>query len=86
MAQAVEVGGNFRVVATLLDAVNGLSPDFAAQVVPQVMQWLQVPMLTLVDDKATLLVERLHDAGFKTEATEIAITLFDSQLGLRGGV
>jgi hypothetical protein len=79
-----EVSGNFRIVASFLDAVNGLPPKFASQLIPNILPWLRVPMLGFADSKVMQLVERLAADGFSNEATSLALALVDAQLGVHG--
>ncbi len=77
-----DVSENFRIVGALLDALNGLPPDRAVELAPNVVSWLRVPLLGFADAKVMELVERLVAAGFKQEATLVAFALIDTQLGV----
>jgi hypothetical protein len=81
---STDVSGNFRIVASFLDAVNGLQPERASQLTPKVLPWLQVPMLGFADAKVMQLVEGLAAAGFSNEAASLAVALVDAQLGVHG--
>ncbi len=81
--RGVDVSGNFRVASNLLDALNGLTPDRAVEAVPNVIAWLDVPMVGMLDDKVVTLIERLRETGFLSEAVRLALALFDAELGDR---